>query len=387
MALTVSAGRSLADKIRAWLRNSGQGAPVGELAQFVNDIEHARNVSTWAGVDFERILPFRIPISRRVQTMSIIRNAIIFGPIVLTWTSLERAAADFAKYDDGRNFLQLWYERDSWLSLQWVALLDAAMIGLVVVLTVAVGLMEEGDARSTRLEQEHAGLMVALERDLSGYRYLSIEDINSAASGTLQSLLGSSQEIEKAATSFASTAADAHAAISGAQDAVVRVFEPAVERLDKVITSLGRAASTHEEMVSVVEGAQESLRRQFDAVQGIATTTLATIGTNADRILRDLESRLAGASQLLGSALSQGLTDLNAGVRDAATNASTQSAQHVAGLASEVRAAASAMDGAAANVRAVLDQLGNVTNLVMVNTATMADDLEKIHEKLKAILK
>ena len=74
MAFTASQGKALADKVRTWLTNSGQGAPTGELARFVDDLENAQNVSTWAGVNYERILPFHVTGSKSARRRAVRRS-------------------------------------------------------------------------------------------------------------------------------------------------------------------------------------------------------------------------------------------------------------------------------------------------------------------------
>lgn len=377
MALTVQKGVDLAEKVRSWLEHSGQKDPQGDLADFVTDLENARNVSTWAGVDFERLLPFRLPVSARMRRASIVRNCLIFFPIIVTWASLERAISSFSGDVEG-NFLEHWHGLGFPWGLGFVAWFDVGVVFLVVGLTFWVGLEEENDKDRLSLEREHSGLMAALERDLSGYRYLSIQDINLAAAGTLQSLLSSTQEIEKAANAFAESAKDAHSAISGAHQTVISVFDPAVKRLDTVIGSLGQAATVHQQMVTLVQALQTGLADQLAAIETSATRILVALDQNSARILAEIEAKATGAAQGMSTALDRGVSNLSSTAQAVSTSLSGEVRNLMDDL---LRRMNQVVDG----LRDVTSSLGTTTNSVMVNAATLADDLEAVHDRLAKI--
>lgn len=377
MALTTTQGRDLAQKIREWLGASGQGDPSGELAEFVDDIENARRVSTWAGVDFERLLPFRLPRSERLRWAAIARNCFIFVPILVTWISLERAVSSFVDAPDGRNFLDHWHSLGIF-GLKWVAFIDAFIIFLVIVLTLVIGSKEDGGKERQKLEMQHSGLMAALERDLSGYRYLSIQDINVAAAGTLKSLVSSSGEIEKATAALAESAKEAKDAISGAHETVIRVFDPAVQRLDTVIGSLGQAATVHQALSTLVKELQGGLSQQLDSINGSTSATLEQIALTLDRVLADLESRASAATSNLSGTFTQSASDLSTTAQQISSSFNQQVVGHLNGLSVRLEQVVNSLAD-------VTNDLGRTTREVMVNTATLADDLEAVHKRLAQI--
>lgn len=398
MAFTAVQGRILADRVRTWLTNSGQGAPTGELASFVDDLENARNVSTWAGVNYERILPFHVTGSKTARWWAVLRNSAIFLPIVITWVSLERAVSKFP--GTNVNFLEHWYRLGAPFGFPYVAYADAFIIAFIVISTYRIGNMEEDDSGLRARQVEYEGLMVALERELSGYRYLSIQDINTAAAGTLQALLSSSQEIEKASTSFADSAKQAHDAIDGASKTVTTVFDPAVQRLDAVITALGSAAGTHQQMVALVQQVQTDFTKEINTIRAGIAATLSALDQRVNVILDTIDTKMGGATdamrtgiasvaQTVDASMRQSVTALNdttsAAISSISTAASSVAANVSQQTTQELRAIAQQLSAASAAFDKLVGPLGQTTNTVMVNTATLADDLQRIHDRLRDI--
>lgn len=400
MTFTVAQGKALADRVRAWLTNSGQGSPSGELAKFVADLETASNVSTWAGVNYERILPFRVIGSKQSRRRAVRRNSAIFLPIIITWVSLERAVASFSELETNENFLQHWQGMGFPFGLPFVAYLDALIIGYIIYTTYRIGNMEEDDSELRTLQLEYESLMVALERELSGYRYLSIQDINTAAAGTLQALLSSSQEIEKASTSFADSAKQAHDAIDGASKTVKNVFDPAVQRLDSVITSLSQAAGAHQQMVTLVQQVQSDFATEINTIRsGIAATlnsldqrmsvVLNTIDTTMGNATDTMRTGLAAVAQTVDASMKQSVAAMDSAAQQAISSVSSAATSVAANVSQqttqELRAIAQQLEKASDQFKLLIDPLGKTTNQVMVNTATLADDLQRIHDRLKDV--
>lgn len=370
MALNQVSGSELATKIRLWLKESGQGDPQGELKEFVEDLSAARNVSTWAGVDFERILPLRIRRAVWLRLLSVLRNALVFAPIVLTWLAFREASTGFAeraRQQTGDNFLVYWQQIEGFARLSNVAFLDAVLVGIVIFLTLIIGWAEETDRRGRALEAMHEGLMVALERDLSGYRYLSIQDINLAAAGTLSSLLSSSQEIEKAATSFASMAQQAHDAIVGAQQAVTQDFEPVVKRLDATLGALSAAAGMHQDMATLVQTIQRDFAAEISALRSGVSSIIQSFDQQIRGILGSIDTHLGSASQ-----------NIAASANTVATQLTTDTVRQLQAVASQLDSSSSSLDKVSADLKATF-------STVEIGTKLLRDDLEDIHQFLSRV--
>lgn len=384
MAFTKAQGTQLAFLIRQWLTSTKQGAPEGELLNFVNDLENAQNVGIWAGVNYERIIPFKNVISAPVRWLLIFRNALIFLPIVVTWFAIERAANSWN--DQGTNFLQHWQNLDGIFSFKYVAWFDSGVIAILVILTVFTGLLEESDKGQIARERQYQGLMIALERDLSGYRYLSLQDINNAAADTLTALQSSTQLVESAAQSFADSSQQAHDAIVGANDVVHRTFSPAVQRLDDTISALSAAASVHKDMVTVVQTVQQDFATQMNALKQGVIDVLSSVDARTSQILHNVDGQVSTAASTLMSTAQTAMADVSKTAQSVASSASQQIGQQMQGVAGNLDQAVRSLQSLSDSLDKTISSLNSTSNSVMVNTATLADDLNQIHQSLQQTL-
>jgi hypothetical protein len=383
MAFNKTQGNQLATLIRQWMVNSKQGAPEGELLNFVNDLENANNVGIWAGVNYERIIPFRAALPKIVRWMSILRNALVFFPVVVTWVALEQASSTWNPPETDANFLKHWQTMDGLFTLRNVAWFDAAIIALLVALTIITGVLEESNKGRLALEREHQNLMIALERDLSGYRYLSIQDINNAAQDTLTTLQKSTQLVEAAAQMFLNSSTQAHDAIVGANDVVHKTFAPAVQRLDDTINALSNAAVVHKDMVLVVQTVQSDFAAQMATLKQGVTTVLSAIDSQMNNVMQNMDGQISTAAASLGAASKSAMEDVTRVAHEVATSASRQIGQQMQSFSSSFDQAVRDLGGLANSLNTTITALNSTSNNVMVNTATLADDLGEIHEVLQ----
>lgn len=379
MAFTKAQGAQLAFLIRQWLASSKQGAADGELANFIDDLENANNIGIWAGVNYERILPFRAAIPRFVRVLSIVRNALVFLPIVVTWVALEQATSSWTS----DNFLKHWESMNGIFSLRNVAWFDAGVIGFLVLLTVVTGWLEESNTGRLALERQHQGLMIAIERDLSGYRYLSLQDINNAAADTLNSLQMSTQLVQVAADNFASSATQAHDAIVGANDVVHRTFAPAVQRLDDTITALQQAATVHKDMVTVVQTVQQDFATQMATLRQGVVDVLSSVDMRTSQIMQNIDGQLVSAANTLSSSAQSAMADVSRTAQTAASSASQQIGQQMQSMTGSLDQALRGLQALSDSFDKTISALNSTSNNVMVNTATLADDLNQIHLALQ----
>jgi prefoldin subunit 5 len=381
MSFNKAQGTQLAFLIRQWLTSTKQGAPEGELLNFVNDLENAQNVGVWAGVNYERIIPFKNVISAPVRLLLIFRNALIFLPIVVTWFAIERAANSWT--EQGTNFLQHWQNMDGFFSFKYVAWFDSGVIAVLVILTVLTGFLEESDKGQITRERQYQGLMIALERDLSGYRYLSLQDINNAAADTLSALQSSTQLVESAAQSFADSSQQAHDAIVGANDVVHRTFSPAVQRLDDTISALSAAASVHKDMVTVVQTVQQDFATQMNTLKQGVIDVLSSVDARTSQILHNMDGQVSTAASTLMSTAQTAMADVSKTAQSVASSASQQIGQQMQAVAANLDQAVRSLQSLSDSLDRTISNLNSTSNGVMVNTATLADDLNQIHQALQ----
>lgn len=381
MAFNTSQGINLAAMIKNWLIMSRQGPPQGELLNFVNDLENASNVGVWAGVNYERILPFKAPVSKLVRGLAILRNSLVFLPIVVTWVALEHAASTW----QDENFLKHWQNMGGLLSLRSVAWFDAAIIFGLIVLTLVTGFLEESDKGRLYLEEQYQGLIIALERDLSGYRYLSLSDINNAASDTLNSLHGATQLVEAAAQSFADSSKQAHDAIVGANDVVHRTFGPAVQRLDDTIDGLKAAVGVHQDMAALVTQVQADFATQMAALRQGVIDVLVSVETRTSQIMSNVDGQVHSAATEISTSAKTAMSDMSQAAQTVATGLTQQTTQQLQGVSNNLGQAADSLNQLTAGLDSIIKGLSGTSNNVMVNTAQLADDLATIHNLLQQV--
>lgn len=381
MAFNTSQGINLAAMIKNWLIMSRQGPPQGELLNFVNDLENASNVGVWAGVNYERILPFKAPVSKLVRGLAILRNSLVFLPIVVTWVALEHAASTW----QDENFLKHWQNMGGFLSLRSVAWFDAAIIFGLIVLTLITGFLEESDKGRLYLEEQYQGLIIALERDLSGYRYLSLSDINNAASDTLNSLHGATQLVQSAAQSFADSSQQAHDAIVGANDVVHRTFGPAVQRLDDTIDGLKAAVGVHKDMAALVTQVQADFATQMAALRQGVIDVLVSVETRTSQIMSNVDGQVHSAATEISTSAKTAMSDMSQAAQTVATGLTQQTTQQLQGVSNNLGQAADSLNQLTAGLDSIIKGLSGTSNNVMVNTAQLADDLATIHNLLQQV--
>ena len=381
MAFNTSQGINLAAMIKNWLIMSRQGPPQGELLNFVNDLENASNVGVWAGVNYERILPFKAPVSKLVRGLAILRNSLVFLPIVVTWVALEHAASTW----QDENFLKHWQNMGGLLSLRSVAWFDAAIIFGLIMLTLITGFLEESDKGRLYLEEQYQGLIIALERDLSGYRYLSLSDINNAASDTLNSLHGATQLVQSAAQSFADSSQQAHDAIVGANDVVHRTFGPAVQRLDDTIDGLKAAVGVHQDMAALVTKVQDDFAIQMTALRQGVIDVLTSVDLRTSQIMKNVDGQVLLATTAISTSAQSAVSDMSQAAQAVATGLTQQTTQQLQGVSNNLGQAADSLNQLTAGLDSIIKGLSGTSNNVMVNTAQLADDLATIHNLLQQV--
>ena len=370
MTLTPQDGQQLADQIESWLKTSRQGHPSPELEEFMKDLRQGRNVGTWAGVNYERILPFMQTRSRVTRSLAIIRNALVFFPILLTWWALRDAVELFAsRGTTGDNFLVFWQNLDGFTKLSTVAVWDSAIIATVIILTVVVGMLEEDGSFARTLSREYEGLMVSLERKLSGYRYLSIEDINVAAEGTLGSLLTSSQEIQAATTSLNMAAAGTEKAVTDVSDIVEKMLGPVVAQTQMLADTLSNAAGTHTQLSGLVKSLQQDLASQVVGLQTQMAAAAADLQQNVSAALTAIRASLADSARNISDTAEITSTNLNTVVAD------------------QLRTFAERLDQVGADLRASSEDIAETSSTVHSSAIALRADLVALHETIEGLIK
>ena len=121
----------LSTSIENWISKSQQVAS-DELKTFMVDLNLGSNLDSWAAVDFERILPLRIPKQAISGIMDMVRNALVLVPLAITWLAIWSASRGYSDWyldHPSSNFLVYWEnDLDSIFKLSSIALIDGAIL-------------------------------------------------------------------------------------------------------------------------------------------------------------------------------------------------------------------------------------------------------------------
>ena len=119
-------------------------------------LETEENLDVWASLDPLDYLPTPSDKSNDVFLrinlgLTIVRNALVFLPVALTWYAISKASAAFAVYTSNNtltvsNFLDFWENGYGVLSKEWslshIATLDFQIIMVIIAMTIAISIIE-----------------------------------------------------------------------------------------------------------------------------------------------------------------------------------------------------------------------------------------------------
>jgi molecular chaperone GrpE (heat shock protein) len=314
-----------------------------------------------------------------------LRNALVFLPVLLTWWALREASSLFADSTsqladgDSANFLVFWQTMSGWSSLPSVALADVVIIGVVIILSLVIGFNDGGGMATRKLEREYASLMVALERDLSGYRYLTVADLNTAADQSMRALANSSIEIENAAKSLALSAGESQKSIVATEEVVVRDFSPIAARLESTVNALASAADIHKDLVTVVQTVQNQFSQELAAVKNGFAGLVKTVEGESQKILQVANSSLSSSISGVSNTMTNSVLVITDNLRTTLKEMSDQSNDISNRFNSQV---VKSLEDLAESMAEVSDSMRKTVSTVELGLAKVADDLQHINGRL-----
>jgi hypothetical protein len=211
----------LIDEILNWAKTNGSSddAVVTEL---VSDLREMTDLDAWATLPTIELLPsINTPKADRKITLAnriaIIRNILVFVPVALTWIAVSRATEAFAEYTAANpnavvNFLEFWQNGYGVLDKDWtighVAFLDAAIIGVVIVLSLIVSFLEIQHKKMlstfvAKRENERLALGIKIHKYLHTKRVSTPEVVNANVTNSTRNLLATSKELAKVSKDLA----------------------------------------------------------------------------------------------------------------------------------------------------------------------------------------
>lgn len=273
-------GRELNGALKELMRWAAEEGAESDraVARLTRAIQSRQNLAMWANKDIDTFLPEPKPRDRRILTavtqfIFVLRNLLVFVPILLTWRAIGAASVAFAEFSAAVpvgvdvNFLRFWQTGGEglipgatlppeaivpqWDRLSQVAAFVAIIIGAVIVLTFVASLtqayndFQEG-SRTREAEQRRTEIVLLLESALHGYRQATPTSISETLAESLSALLQAAHQLGSTAQQLERSTvgvAELGPAISGFTKELAR----AEERFENGITpSLGRLATTVE---------------------------------------------------------------------------------------------------------------------------------------------
>lgn len=312
-----------ADALRKWIvERSPTNAHI--LEQLESDLRKNQRLNEWGQFALEDLLrPPRRDASRFIAhkvaaIVTFFRNLVLFIPVAVTWLAIERAAVKFSdKLELGINttFLEVWLNDDIFFTLATTAAIDAGLIGLLIVLTLVAQSFEVVADRSARQadesdERDFQSVLVNVGLFLHGFRSITPSALKSGLAEAVDNLRKSSEQLAAVSEKATDT-------LSMFAQVSVNQLEPAVRRIDAIVSALGGAATSHEQMTKLVSGLQSHLGESLS----LLTIRIDDLGDKLKGSLSEnnalLESSLRGLLQEI-DAVGRNLNQVAATAREVA---------------------------------------------------------------------
>jgi hypothetical protein len=313
-----------ADALKTWVVER-QPANAHILEQLEGDLRANRRLNEWGQFALEDLLrpprrdSSKYLIHKLAYIITFIRNIVLFIPVGVTWFAIERAAVEYNNQlalKIKTSFLQVWLN-DADLTLAETALFDALLIFLLILLTIAAQVFEamaDGQAKRAdkKDESDFQAVLVRVGLFLHGFRAITPSQLKSGLAEAVDNLRKSSEQLAVVAEKATDTLTQ-FAQVSTSQ------LEPAARRIDSIVSALGGAAASHEQMATMVRTLQENLGQSLN----VLTTRIDDFGAT-------LQKTLAENNQLLEASMRGLNTELQDVARDLkGTSASAREVAHL----------------------------------------------------------
>lgn len=372
----------LATQIGDWLNKSKQVAS-HELTSLISDLNSGSNLESWAAVNFDRILPLRIPKAAMAAWFDLIRNALVLMPLAVTWIAIwsaSRGYSDWYPQNPSSNFLVYWEDNLSGIfKLSYVAIFDGAILLVIFGMTIFSDLINKNSKLKEELERMHEGLIVSLERGLSSYRYLSLPELNQYASRTVQDVSTAAQQVASSIQAVAKTAQESEDLMVRLESIIRNEFQPTAAMFDNVVKGLSSAIGTHNQLVTVVQNAQNGLAATQQQMGIFVQQIQSGFNTELSALRLGIEDMVKTA----GSGSQQIVQEFSVALNKTIQNLSSAFSQTVNDLSKSSADASKAMGQAAGSIVDVSDVLKSTMSSVELGVQRMNVDLDAIQRKIK----
>lgn len=398
----------LSGELRALAASPVMARSRQSLTQLADDLGDAQRLVRWSGIDLRQ--HFAPPLqdqrrSRSVRVIDGVRSPLIFMPIAVTWLGIWDAsnAHDQLRIDDpeqaARPFLPLWQEGFDGLSivtLGQIALVDATLIALAVILTFFLSIADESQQRKAAKLSDRVHLALSeVELVIAPIALRSQEGVQEAFSRALGSLM----QLDEAARVLAGLGSQVEAiqvasvAINSAADQVLRStiqVEATMTGMKEAITDGSGSARTFLQkwdetsrnmavsLDDTASGIASSAKDFSSLTQGLADTLaeLGHTGQSADGALKSQAELLQQAAES-AQATSMTIVDLRENTA-LLSEALTTSAEALNGpgmdMTAELAQSTSEMRELSVKQQEVLENVTRLANTVAVAVREIRED-------------
>ena len=194
------------------------------ISSLTNAVTNRKNLPMWASLNPLEYLPHApasvgSALKRVVLYITIIRNALVFLPVALTWYAISKATSAFAVYTADNtlavvNFLDFWENGYGVLAEEWslshIATLDFQIIMVIIVLTIAITLLDKRirdqyDSYVAELDEERMRLSLAISTYLFDHQRVTQVSMNQSLAKALRDLLNSTESLDKSSKELGKT--------------------------------------------------------------------------------------------------------------------------------------------------------------------------------------
>ena len=216
----------LANAIQSWSNQYGikDDPYLSQLHQAVNT---RKNLPMWASLDPLEYLPHaKVETNKQFHlvalVMAIVRNALVFLPVALTWFAISKATNAFATYTANNtlsvvNFLDFWENGYGVLSRSWalsnVATFDFEIILLIITLTILITVLDRrlkelGNRALQEADDQRINMALAISTYLFDQQRVTNVTVNQSLARAMRDLLNSTESLEKTSKDLNKTVKD-----------------------------------------------------------------------------------------------------------------------------------------------------------------------------------
>lgn len=216
----------LANSIQSWSTQYGiKDDPY--LSQLLQAVTSRKNLPMWASLDPLEYLPHaKVQSHKRLHlvalVMAIVRNALVFLPVALTWFAISKATSAFATYTANNtlsvvNFLDFWENGYGVLSRSWalsnVASFDFEIILLIITLTILITVLDRrlkelGNRALQEADDQRINMALAISTYLFDQQRVTNVTVNQSLARAMRDLLNSTELLEKTSKELNRTVKD-----------------------------------------------------------------------------------------------------------------------------------------------------------------------------------